>query len=173
MLTLILGHSKSGKSRFAEIYTASTATGPLLYIATLIPVGEGETGAGLIQRHRAQRQGMGFQTVEKPMHLASVPVPANASILLEDASNLLGNHLFCPGSPQREQAVEATLSEITNLASRCRQLVVVSINSFPANQATNAETRMYIDQMNQLNAQLFSMAGQVYTLTKGKARRLK
>lgn len=173
MFTLILGHSKSGKSRFAEYYTARYAGGKMVYIATLIPVGNGEAGSALVARHRAQRAGMGFITVEKPIEVDTIPLSPDDSVLLEDVSNLLVNHLFLPTGVGTNHALKTVIQEVTALAQKCRHLVVVSINQFPLKEASDDATLGYIQQMGELNKQLFALANQVITLTQGKARRLK
>ena len=61
MMVLVTGGASSGKSAFAE-HVALSLPGPHIYAATMRH-GDGETEAR-IARHRAMREGKGFETVE-------------------------------------------------------------------------------------------------------------
>ena len=74
MLTCVYGENSSGKSRYAESLVAATH-GPRFYIATMIPYGE--SGAKRVEKHRKQREDLGFTTVEDP-ELAD---PGNAPVV--------------------------------------------------------------------------------------------
>ena len=66
MRALFIGGGKSGKSTAAQRLAASLAGGgPLYYWATMTPH-DGEDEAR-IQRHRDDRAGMGFTTVERAL----------------------------------------------------------------------------------------------------------
>ena len=63
MLILVFGGSGSGKSRFAEGLASGGASMERWYIATMQNDGSPET-AERIRRHREQRRGHGFHTLE-------------------------------------------------------------------------------------------------------------
>ena len=76
MRILLLGGSKSGKSMLGQRLTRRLADGgPMIYWATLEPR-DGEDRA-IVRRHLAEREGWGFQTLERgrelPRGLAAVP----------------------------------------------------------------------------------------------------
>ncbi len=85
MNVLISGGAKNGKSYYAQNLAKAMASGkgcPLYYIATMIP--RDEEDEARIRRHRAERAGWGFQTVERGRDLpgmfdAAVPAAPNAS----------------------------------------------------------------------------------------------
>ena len=170
MFTLVIGHSKAGKSRYAEALAVKQASGPLVYIATLIPVGDGEFGAGLVKRHRAQREGLGFETFEQPLDVSAVPMPANATVLLEDASNLVANNLFCAG---RTGGAAAAFDDIWALKAKCEHLVAVSFYGLVPKEEYDEATNHYIEQISVLNERLKDAADAVAQLEHGEATVLK
>ena len=107
-LILISGANGSGKSRYAELLLSRT-TGERYYIATMQP--QTPENHQRIAKHRLQRQGLAFHTLELPCGLQNARLPQAAVVLLEDVSNLLGNLLFeHNGTPQ--QALEESLTQI-------------------------------------------------------------
>ena len=93
MLSLIIGGAGSGKSALAEALCCSQ-DGPRLYIATMSKA-DGES-LERIEKHRRQREGLRFDTLECPAGLDRADIPDGANALLEDLSNLLANELFSP-----------------------------------------------------------------------------
>lgn len=162
MFTLVIGHSKAGKSRYAEALAVKQSRGPRIYIATLIPVGDGEEGAALIARHRAQREGLEFETFEQPLRVSEVPLPQRATVLLEDASNLMANNLFCQGA---RGDVKAVLADILALRNACDNLVVVSFYGLEEKPEYDGPTNDYIRQLARLNEELKAAADTVVMLT--------
>ena len=98
-LVLILGPNGSGKSRFAERFLDARAGGARFYSATMLP--QTEENARRIAKHRAQRAGLGFQTLERPWFVSGAPVTPGSAVLLEDVSNLLANAIFAPAGDAR------------------------------------------------------------------------
>ena len=148
-MLLVSGANGSGKSRFAEGLIART-DGPRLYIATLQPVNE--ENRARIQKHRLQRAGLRFSTLELPDHVGDAPVPAGGVVLLEDLSNLLANILF-----GRSGRPEEALDQIRQLRAKSRLLVVVTISGL-AEEGYEGETAGYIRALNRLNADLLAEA---------------
>ena len=73
MLTLIIGGAGSGKSAFAEALVCRLP-GKRLYLATMLP--HGAESRARIEKHRAQRAGQGFETLERGLDLAGRQIPA-------------------------------------------------------------------------------------------------
>ena len=95
MLILITGGSGSGKSEYAECTAVKLKTGldakSLYYIAAMKPYGA--EGAKRIERHRRQRAGKGFKTIEN--YTAAMPdISKDSVVLLECLSNLTANEIF-------------------------------------------------------------------------------
>ena len=65
MTALIFGGAACGKSAYGErLACALPRQGKLVYLATMEPVGE--EAQARIRRHREQRAGKGFVTLERP-----------------------------------------------------------------------------------------------------------
>ena len=97
MLTLVLGGAASGKSEYAESLVLRT-TGPRWYLATM-QIWDAECAAR-VEKHRKMRAAKQFETVECPLHLEKLRLPARGTVLLEDLGNLAANELYDPaGEP--------------------------------------------------------------------------
>lgn len=160
-LILISGANSSGKSRYAESLVGKT-TGPRYYIATMSP--QTEENWQRIEKHRHQRQGLDFTTLELPHQVGDAPVPPDAVVLLEDVSNLLGNGIFEEGRG-REQVLE----DICALLERCSLLVAVTISGLE-DEGYSGETAEYIRSLAWLNVQLMERAELYVTMEAGTAR---
>lgn len=95
MLYVITGGSGSGKSEYAEkLATKLKGEHSLHYIATMYPYEDEETRAR-IARHRAQRSGRGFETIEQPLRISELKDRTDMeNALLECMSNLLANEMY-------------------------------------------------------------------------------
>ena len=119
MRTYISGGCKNGKSFYAQ-RVAKAGGSPLYYIATMIP-GDDEDFAR-IRRHRNERAGWGFETLECGRDILSCLDEADpkGSFLLDSVTALLSNEMFPPGSvdmdaPQRvAAALEAFVARAPN-----------------------------------------------------------
>ena len=158
-LVLISGSNGSGKSRYAEKLISRTA-GERYYLATMKP--QTEENRLRIEKHRRQREGLGFSTFELPWGLEEAAVSPEGVVLLEDVSNLLGNILFERGG-SREEA----LSEILALRDRCCLLVAVTISGL-REKGYEGETASYIHGLNHLNQRLSELAEGVVTMREGQ-----
>ena len=164
MLTLIMGQNGSGKSRFAETYCHRLG-GRLIYIATMQPVGE--EGAKRVQKHRRQREGLGFLTIEAPVG----PFPSvNFSdiVLLEDLSNLLANHMF-----MKDGGILDAYNDVFSLNKACRSLVVVTISGLNSENITDSGTKEYILALNKLNEMLLKDADLAIKMVDGNPKAIK
>ena len=111
MLILVTGGAASGKSAHAERLVCEAAPSSRLYLATMQPFGA--AAQARIARHRALRQGKGFETIERPLGLQSLTLARQYDgMLLEDLGNLLANEMFAP-----EGAGDAAFGSI--LAGHC------------------------------------------------------
>ena len=91
-MILITGGSASGKSAFAEDKLLSFGDKKRYYLATMAVWDE--ECRERIRRHRIERSGKGFSTIEKPVDLKDVSLPGGSAALLECVSNLTANELF-------------------------------------------------------------------------------
>ena len=150
-IQLILGPNSSGKSLYAEALATQNSGSSLFYIATMIP--HTSDNFARIEKHRLQREGKGFHTIEEPWNVDTLSFPANAVVLLEDASNLLANGIF-----QHKKDVSICFEKIKFLAKHCSKLIIVSITGFVPSELYDAETNDYILQLNDLNEKLKNIA---------------
>lgn len=158
-LILICGSNGSGKSRYAETLISRT-TGERYYIATMQP--QTQENHRRIEKHRLQREGLHFHTLELPWKIGDATVSPTSVVLLEDVSNLLGNILFAKGG-RMEEAFE----DILALKERCRLLVAVSISGL-CPDGYDGETASYIRGLNDLNERLADLADVVVTMQDGQ-----
>lgn len=158
MLILISGPNGSGKSSFAE-QLIRRIPGTRYYIATMIC--QNEENRLRIQKHRNQRAGLGFLTIEEPYALEQTPVASDGVVLLEDLSNLLANLMF-----EKHRPPEEALRDVMALAGRCKALVVVTISGLCAEEY-EGETAAYILALEKLNQRLFSMSDGAFELCGG------
>ena len=157
-LVLISGSNNSGKSIYAEQLIAKT-TGDRYYIATMRPYTEDNYHR--IEKHRAQRQGLGFETIECPYQVRNAPVSLDGVVLLEDVSNLLANTIFEKGGDS-----DSVFHDICALTDRCRVLVAVTIAGLK-DEDYDAETVAYINGLNEINQKLFDKASVAISMQEG------
>ena len=148
-LILISGSNGSGKSLYAEGLIAQTR-GTRYYIATMRPCTT--ENHERIEKHRMQRQGLHFQTLECPYQIGAIDIPADAMVLLEDVSNLLANAMF-----EKGMNMDAVFQDICTLLEKSRILVAVTISGLE-NCGYDVETASYIESLNTLNQKLFEKA---------------
>ena len=163
MLTLVIGENNSGKSRWAEQYAAANREGRLVYLPTMIAADE--PSLERIARHRRQRRGLGFITLELPLNLCQAEIEPDDTVLVEDISNLLANQLFAHQTAANTPAVPAQLQ---NLCGRCGQVIAVTIGGLQPSREYDAATNAYIAALNQLNAELADCAELVVEMAAGR-----
>ena len=96
-LFLVTGGAASGKSAFAEeLSRRMPREGKLFYVATMHADRTDPETQERILRHRRQRCGKGFETIERERRIAGLTdcLRPGDVILLEDLSNLLANEMF-------------------------------------------------------------------------------
>lgn len=154
-LILISGANNSGKSIYGE-QLAAKLDEPKYYIATMIP--QTEENHRRIERHRRQRAGLGFQTLELPYMVSDAQVTADSLVLLEDVSNLLANAMF-----ERKRNMESVFQDVCALCDRCRCVIAVTISGLCA-EGFDVETISYINALNELNQKLYDQADAAVTM---------
>ena len=147
MLTLVLGGAASGKSEYAESLVLRT-TGPRWYLATM-QVWDAECAAR-VEKHRRMRAAKQFETVECPLHLEKLRLPAQGTVLLEDLGNLAANELYDPAGAG-EDAAAAILRGLDSLSAQCEHLIVVSNEVFSGGADYAGDTDRYLRTLAQVN----------------------
>ena len=142
MFTLVIGGAASGKSEYAEGLLLARP-GPRYYLATMEPL-DAPAYRERIARHRALRAGKGFVTIERPVGLAGLRLPAPGDVLLEDLGNLAANELYSPAGAGPDGALEAVVQGVLRLRAACRALVVVSNEVFTGGRDYAPGTEEYL-----------------------------
>ena len=163
MLTLVVGGAASGKSAYAERLVLQTAL-PRYYLATM-QVWDAECAAR-VEKHRRMRAEKQFETLECPLHLGTVRLPARGTALLEDLGNLTANELYDPAGAG-EAAASAILDSLDNLAAQCEHLVVVSNEVFSGGANYAGDTNRYLKALAQVNNALAARADAVVRVVCG------
>lgn len=94
MNIFISGGCKNGKSYYAQRLAKRQAEGgrPLYYLATMEPADEEDEMR--ILRHRRERDGWGFTTLERGYDIGSLDADFSGSFLLDSVTALLSNEMF-------------------------------------------------------------------------------
>lgn len=163
MLTLVVGGAASGKSAYAERLVLQTAL-PRYYLATM-QVWDAECAAR-VEKHRRMRAEKQFETLECPLHLGTVRLPARGTALLEDLGNLTANELYDPAGAG-EAAASAILDGLGRLAAQCEHLVVVSNEVFSGGADYAGDTDRYLKALAQVNNALAARADAVVRVVCG------
>ena len=124
MSTFISGGCKNGKSTYAQ-RIAQAGGQPLYYIATMIPR-DAEDEARIL-RHRQEREGWGFETLECGVNILSCLKSADCggSFLLDSVTALLSNEMFTGNGMDEAAPARITLA-LTELVRRTPKIVLVS-----------------------------------------------
>ena len=157
MKVLATGGASSGKSTWAE-QVALSLPGPHVYVATMESYGR--EAQVRIARHRSQRAGKGFVTIEQSRDFAALELPAEArggTVLLEDLGNLVANELFVDDCEVPVEVAAQRIDEgMQALESQCENLVVVT-NEIGADGGGYGEgTRTYQQLLGSVACQLAS-----------------
>lgn len=148
MIALVTGGASSGKSACAESL-ALALPGPHVYAATMRH-GDAETESR-IARHREQRAGKGFETLELAGADRDAAIPRHATVLVEDLGNLVLNGL------------ESTLDDLL----ACDSAVVVTNEIGCDGGIYDDFTRDYIEKLGALSCQIAARADLVVEVVTG------
>lgn len=162
MTTLVIGGSGSGKSEYAERLAVRLAKeAPRYYLATM-QVWDDECLAR-IERHRKQRAGRGFVTVECPRDLGKIEAATldiGGTILLEDLGNLAANELYAPGA-DLVAAEAAILAGVEHLTAVSGHLVIVSNEVCTGGANYAGDTDLYLRLLGRLHQRIAHQADAV------------
>ena len=125
MRVFISGGCKNGKSTYAQNYAHAQGE-PLYYIATMDAVDHEDVER--IRRHRAERVGMGFITIEQPTRIEEVleKCDVQGSFLLDSLTALLANEMFSSSGSVDESACKRVADGVVKVLERVRNIVIVS-----------------------------------------------
>ena len=171
MIILVIGKPDSGKSLIAEDIVCGLSDKKRYYLATMLIYDK--AGIERIKKHRSQREGKNFVTIEVPYRidraLDMIDEPDNSAVLLECIANLVGNEMY--ENPDRNKLCKPDMDlmtgftdeifkDIEKLAKNVRDLVIVT-NEYKPDENCDEMTRLYIDLIDMLNEKLMEFADRI------------
>lgn len=193
MMTLVIGGSGSGKSSFAEQRLDALKDVQLKYYLATMMVFD-EDGRKKVKRHKEQRQGKGFLTLEQPEDIekaAENMQEGERAVLLECMSNLVANEMFSDTGrqfasksqicfenrreseisgalpPQRNIVAQKIVEGIKDLQSKVKHLIIVTNNVFEDGIRYEDSTMEYMETLSSVNRILSDMADEVVEVIAG------
>lgn len=127
MNIFISGGCKNGKSYYAQHLAkrqAAANNSPLYYVATMKPADEEDDAR--ILRHREERDGWGFITLEQSLDIGSLRADFTGSFLLDSVTALLSNEMFREDGAVDRTAYLRIAEELEQLADKSGNIVFVS-----------------------------------------------
>ena len=150
MIVLLTGGSGCGKSTYAERIVASLPEKKRVYVATMQVYDE--ESVRRVERHRTQRSGKGFVTIECEKDLMSAGIEDGSIVLLEDLVNLVANEMFDGGDVSR------IAPALCDLAERCSHLIMVTNDLFSDGETYAESTQEYLRVLAEVNAHAVALA---------------
>ena len=128
MKIFISGGAKNGKSTYAQrLAKVQSADVPLYYVATMKSADSEDDER--IARHRAERDGWGFTTIEQPVNIEKILEQCDhgGSFILDSLTALLANEMFPPPDCNlNEKAADKIKEGLSQILSNLNNIVVVS-----------------------------------------------
>ena len=141
MLIFLSGGAKNGKSTLAQDLSVSLCSNKrLYYLATMIPT-DSEDDAR-IARHIAERDGMGFETVECGRNIGGQTWDAEGTYLFDSVTALLSNEMFSADGFD-EACPDRVAQELLAFADSVKNAVFVSDYIYNDGQIYGAMTEIY------------------------------
>ena len=168
MIVFISGGAKCGKSSLAQELTVALADGgKCYYVATMISTGAEDDER--IRRHIADRDGMGFETVECFQNILSI-AEADGTFLVDNVTSLIQNSLF-----PIERNYEMDLSgasrcadELVKFAHTVRHAVFVSDYIYSDAERYSESTEMYRKCLADIDRRLAQICDTVVEVSAGQ-----
>lgn len=176
MIYLIIGTNSSGKSLKAERIACLSEAEKRYYLATMLIYDE--DGRKRVEKHRKQREGKGFETLEIPFAIDNaldmIKDKENSVVLLECISNLVGNEMY--ENPRRNKLcklnpnlfADQVASDVIKLAECVKDTIIVT-NEFDADKNSDEMTRLYIQLCSMVNDRIKAFADKVICIKKETA----
>ena len=166
MSTYISGGCKNGKSFYAQ-RVAKAGGMPLYYIATMIP--HDSEDHARIRRHRGERAGWGFETLECGRDILRCLDRADprGSFLLDSVTALLSNEMF-PPEGMRTDAPERVARALEAFIERAPNTVLVSDFIFSDAMLYDEWTEAYRRGLATVDRRLASCCDNVIEVTCGQ-----
>ena len=168
MTVFISGGAKCGKSSIAQDITVALAKdGKRYYVATMIPSGEEDQER--IRHHIADRDGMGFETVECSKHVMAI-ADTEGTYLVDSITSLIQNALF-PVERNYEMDLNAAnrcADELVEFAHTVRHVVFVSDYIYSDAERYSQSTEMYRKCLADIDRRLAKICDTVIEVSAGQ-----
>ena len=171
MTYFISGGAKNGKSTLAQDLTVALSEGgKRYYVATMISSGKEDDER--IRRHIADRDGMGFETVECFRNILDCLETANpeGAFLVDSVTALLQNALF-PVEKNYEldpEAAKRCCDELVEFAGKVRHAVFVSDYIYSDAQTYSETTECYRKCLADIDRRLAKVCDTVVEVSAGQ-----
>lgn len=170
MTFFLSGGAKNGKSSLAQKLAVSlSGEGKRYYVATMIP--EDEEDRERIRRHVADRDGLGFETVECGKNVLSCLDTAEASgtFLVDSVTALLQNAMFPveKGYEMDLEGAERCAQELITFAGKVKNAVFVSDYIASDGDRYSDTTEIYRKSLATLDCRLAAVCDTVVEVTVG------
>ena len=171
MTYFISGGAKCGKSALAQNLTvALSAGGKHYYVATMISSGKEDDER--IRRHIADREGMGFETVECFKNILDCLEVGdkNGTFLVDSVTALMQNALF-PEEKNYELDLEAAKrcsDELVEFAGKVKNVVFVSDYIFSDAERYSESTERYRKCLADIDRRLVQVCDTVVEVSAGQ-----
>lgn len=172
MTCFISGGAKCGKSFLAQdLAVALSRGGKLYYVATLIPSGSEDDDR--IRRHLADRDGMGFETVECFCNIMEClnTTDMEGTFLVDSVTSLVQNSLF-PVEKNYEMDISAAnrcADELVTFARTVRHAIFVSDYIYSDAEPYSESTEMYRKCLADIDRRLAKVCDTVIEVSAGQA----
>ena len=171
MTYFISGGAKNGKSTLAQDLTVALSDGgKRYYVATMISSGKEDDER--IRRHIADRNGMGFETVECFRNILDCLETADpeGAFLIDSVTALLQNALF-PVEKNYEMDLEAAKrcgDELIEFAKKVRHVVYVSDYIYSDAERYSESTEAYRKSLADIDRRLAKICDTVVEVSAGQ-----
>lgn len=172
MTYFISGGAKNGKSTLAQdLAVALSKGGKHYYVATMIPTGEEDNER--IRRHIADRDGLGFETVECFTNIMDCLKTADKTgiFLVDSVTALIQNSLF-PIEKNYEMDLDAAFvcaDELIEFAETVRHAVFVSDYIYSDAERYLESTEMYRKCLAEIDRRLAAVCDTVIEVSAGQS----
>ena len=168
MTVFISGGAKCGKSSLAQDLSVALAKGGKhYYVATMIPSGAEDYDR--IRRHIADRDGLGFETVECFKNIMSV-ADTDGTYLVDSVTSLIQNSLF-PVEKNYEMDLDGAnrcADELIQFAGTVRHAVFVSDYIYSDADRYSESTEMYRKTLADIDRRLAKVCDTVIEVSAGQ-----
>lgn len=126
MRIFISGGCKNGKSYYAQRLAKAQQANALYYVATMHPADSEDEER--IAKHRQERLGWNFTTVEQPVNIGGIlqKCDPSGSFLLDSLTALLANEMFPPSGLPNEGVADRVTDGLLQVLRKVADIVIVS-----------------------------------------------